>query len=1008
MSKLLISQYYNKVDQIIQYGGSRKETSIRVEFQNLLNNYCRSKDFLLIPELEYKTKKGKTVIPDGTIKDALRLDYGYWESKDQYDNLDLEIEKKLAKGYPDDNILFEDSQTVVLIQGGGEILRVSMRDAEALDNAINAFINYLRPEVQDFRDAISHFKEDLPTILKTLRSLIDQQSTTNKPFQQARDKFWQICQDSINPEISLENIREMMIQHILTEDIFINIFNESQFHRENNIACKLQAVIETFFTGATKRNTLSTIERYYAVIRRTAANIYNHHEKQKFLKAVYENFYKAYNPKAADRLGIVYTPNEIVRFMIESTDYLLHKHFGKILADKDVEILDPATGTGTFITELIEYLPKAQLPYKYEHEIHCNEVEILPYYIANLNIEFTYQQKMGNYAGFHNICFMDTLDHTVFADKQLNLLSMTVENTARIKRQNDRKISVIMGNPPYNAKQENFNQNNANRYYQEVDKRIKDTYIKYGKAQNKIVVYDMYTRFIRWASDRLSKDGIICFITNSSFIEAKAFDGLRKCFQDEFNYIYLLDLGGNVRTISGKDGIFICEKHTIFGTAAMTGIAILFLIKDNDAIGSKVFYSHPCHIHELRENKLNYIKSTAFKDIDFQHINPDKNNNWINQTDNDFDSLLPVVDKDVKAGKKQEAVFKLFFRGMETGRDEWVYDLSEKALSQKVKFLVSIYQVTLKDANYPNKNQIKWDRELTKYLDQKINKIFDDQQIVKNLYRPYSQRYFYFDKHLNRMPSYWFTTHNSNNLENKYIAIPGLASPKNFHLIATKTIIDLNCLPAGSQCLPLYSYDKEGNSIDNITNWGLTQFQTHYNDKTIKKIDIFHYTYAVLHNPIYRQKYEQNLKRDFPRIPFYDNFPQWVTWGKQLMELHINYETINPYPLTRVNSSETEITNPKPKLKADKIKNEIILDTVTSLTDIPKTAWEYRLGNRSALEWILDQYKEKKPKDETIAKQFNNYRFADYKEQVINLLMRVCTVSVETVKIIQAMETHQH
>ncbi|MGL5135391.1 MAG: N-6 DNA methylase, partial [Planktothrix sp.] len=420
MSKLLINQYYNTVEQIIQYGGSRKETSIRVAFQNLLNNYCRSKDFILIPELEYKTKKGKTVIPDGTIKDALRLDYGYWESKDQYDNLDLEIEKKLAKGYPDDNILFEDSQTAVLIQGGGEILRVSMRDAEALDTAINAFINYLRPEVRDFRDAISHFQEDLPTILTTLRSLIDQQSINNKPFQQARDKFLRVCQDSIHPEISLEDIREMMIQHILTEDIFINIFNESQFHRENNIASQLQAVIETFFTGATKRNTLSTIERYYAVIRRIAANIYNHHEKQKFLKAVYENFYKAYNPKAADKLGIVYTPNEIVRFMIESTDYLLHKHFGKILADKDVEILDPATGTGTFITELIEYLPKAQLPYKYEHEIHCNEVAILPYYIANLNIEFTYLQKMGNYGEFHNICLMDTLDHTVFADKQLD------------------------------------------------------------------------------------------------------------------------------------------------------------------------------------------------------------------------------------------------------------------------------------------------------------------------------------------------------------------------------------------------------------------------------------------------------------------------------------------------------------------------------------------------------------------------------------------------------------
>jgi predicted helicase len=451
-----------------------------------------------------------------------------------------------------------------------------MRDAEALDIAINAFINYLRPEVRDFRDAISHFQEDLPTILTTLRSLIDQQSISNQLFQQARDEFLRVCQESINPKISLENIREMMIQHILTEDIFINIFNESQFHRENNIACQLQAVIETFFTGATKRNTLSTIERYYAVIRRIAANIYNHHEKQKFLKAVYENFYIAYNPKAADKLGIVYTPNEIVRFMIESTDYLLHKHFGKILADKDVEILDPATGTGTFITELIEYLPKAQLPYKYEHEIYCNEVAILPYYIANLNIEFTYEQKMGNYGGFHNICLMDTLDHTVFADKQLDLFSMTVENTARIKRQNDRKISVIIGNPPYNAKQENFNQNNANRYYKSIDDSIKETYIKQGKSQNQIVVYDMYTRFIRWASNRLSKNGIISFITNSSFIDAKAFDGFRKVVGQEFSEIYVIDLGGNVRTNPKLSG----TVHNVFGI--QTGVAISFLVKKSE------------------------------------------------------------------------------------------------------------------------------------------------------------------------------------------------------------------------------------------------------------------------------------------------------------------------------------------------------------------------------------------------------------------------------------------
>ncbi|MDJ0673043.1 MAG: N-6 DNA methylase, partial [Microcystis sp. M53598_WE2] len=630
MSRLLISQYQAEVEKIVQYGGSRKETSIRVAFQNLLNDYCKARDFLLIPELDYRTKSGKVVYPDGTVKDALRLDWGYWESKDQYDNLDEEIEKKLAKGYPNDNILFEDSQTAVLIQGGEERLRVSMRDDEALDGIINAFINYVRPEVEDFREAIDSFKEDLPTILEALRGLIALQSETNRNFVTARDKFLEICRKSINPEISLEDVREMIIQHILTEDIFINIFNESQFHRENNIARELQGVIETFFTGNTKRNTLGTIERYYAVIRRTAANIYNHHEKQKFLKAIYENFYKAYNPKAADRLGIVYTPNEIVRFMIESVDYLVHKHFGKLLADPGVEILDPATGTGTFVTELIEYLPKDKLRYKYKHEMHCNEVAILPYYIANLNIEFTYKQKMGEYEEFEHICFVDTLDHAAFHLKQMDLFAMSVENTQRIQHQNDRNISVIIGNPPYNAKQQNANDNNANRKYPGIDKRIKDTYIKEGTAQNQIVVYDLYTRFIRWASDRLNKDGIIAFICNSSFLDARSFDGFRKCIEEEFTCAYFIDLGGNVRKISGKDGIFICEKHTIFGTAAMTGIAILFLVKDRIATGNKIFYANPFHVHELREVKLSYLQSNKFSNVCFEHIIPDKKHNWLN------------------------------------------------------------------------------------------------------------------------------------------------------------------------------------------------------------------------------------------------------------------------------------------------------------------------------------------------------------------------------------------
>ncbi|MEH1802307.1 MAG: type ISP restriction/modification enzyme [Nostoc sp.] len=731
MSKLLVSQYYTEVERIIQYGGSRKETSIRVAFQNLVNEYCKPREFRLIPELDYKTPSGKLVYPDGTVKDALRLDWGYWESKDQYDNLDDEISNKLKKGYPDSNILFEDSQTAVLIQSGQETMRVPMKDAAALDGIITYFINYVRPEVKDFREAIEIFKEDLPAVLNALRNLIDSQIETNVAFKIARAKFWSICKESINPEVTLLDIREMMIQHILTEDIFISIFNESQFHRENNIARELKGVIDTFFTGSTKKNTLGTIERYYGVIRRTAANIYNHHEKQKFLKVLYENFYKAHNPKAADRLGIVYTPNEIVRFMIESVDYLVHKNFGKLLADKDVEILDPATGTGTFITELIDYLPKNSLEYKYKHEIHCNEVAILPYYIANLNIEYTYKQKMGEYQEFENICFVDTLDHTSFAGKQLDLFAMSVENTERIKRQNESKISVIIGNPPYNAKQENFNDNNSNRYYGAIDKLIKNTYVKYSKAQNNIVVYDMYTRFMRWATDRLSQNGILAFITNSSFIDARTFDGLRKVVGDEFSDIYIVDLHGDVRKNPKLSG----TTHNVFGI--QTGVAIIFMIKRQVSNGT------PCKIFHTRrpdfdtaEEKLRFLTETKFTDIHFQHITPDKSHNWINQTDNNFDNLLPLVDKDVKAGKAQEAVFKLFSSGIKTQRDEWVYDLSEQNLAERMKFCIKVYQSHISGTTESNLN-IKWDRELTKYLDRSIIKFFERQNIKPSLYRPF-------------------------------------------------------------------------------------------------------------------------------------------------------------------------------------------------------------------------------------------------------------------------------
>ncbi len=430
MSLFSIKQYQNEVEKIIHFGGTKKETAIRNAFYNLLNEYAKAKGLMIVTEVTIKaTNSNKNVTPDGTLKDVLRQDWGYWESKDESDILDDEIQKKFDKGYPKENILFEDSQNAILIQNGVEVFRISMKNADDLHKLITTFINFERPEIKNFRTAIELFKQDIPKVTETLRTIIETAEKENTNYIKSSKVFLKLCHDSINPEVTKDDVREMIIQHILTEDVFNTIFDETQFHRENNIAHELEKVIHTFFTGSIRKTALGSIQHYYQAINAAAAGIADHHEKQKFLKIIYETFYKSYNPKAADRLGVVYTPNEIVQFMIKSTDYLLHKHFNKFLEDKGVEILDPATGTGTYICDIIDYIAKDKLEYKYKNELHSNEVAILPYYISNLNIEFTYTQKTGKYAEFENHCFVDTLDNLGFAftGKQIDMFTSISE-----------------------------------------------------------------------------------------------------------------------------------------------------------------------------------------------------------------------------------------------------------------------------------------------------------------------------------------------------------------------------------------------------------------------------------------------------------------------------------------------------------------------------------------------------------------------------------------------------
>ena len=1025
-----VERYHAELEEIIRIGGSDNELSIRPAFQNCLAAYCAAhrEGLRLLTEL-----RGPGGVPDGTVRDSLRMARGYWEAKDPHDDLDAEIQAKFSRGYPRDNILFEDSRTAVLIQNREEAMRVDMSDPGGLHRLIARFLDYELPEIGEFRQAQQQFKADLPDVLDNLRQAVAGAEADNAAYQSRAAGFLELCQQTISPAVAAADVREMLLQHILTQDIFLRVFAEDQFHRENNIARQLAALEQTFFTGDVRRQAVDRLRAYYGAIGRAADAIADYAEKQQFLKAIYEDFYKAYNPAAADRLGVVYTPNEVVDFIIRGADHLLQKHFGRTLADDNVQILDPATGTGTFVTGLIDYLPADRLEHKYTREIHANEVAILPYYIANLNIEYSYKERTGRYLEFPNLCFVDTLDNmdwqqagasggAVTRQAAFNLGGLSEENWIRVQEQNEKPISVIIGNPPYNDSQSNWNEFNPNRPYAEIDRRIRDTYVKEGTAQ-KTHQYDMYKRFLRWASDRLDDDGIIAFITNRAYLDSRQDDGFRKVATDEFTDIYVLDLGSDVRRNPKISG----TTHNVFGI--QTGVAIGFFVRDKSRQGD-------CNIHyarredaELAADKLAYLREADMQDIDFDRITPDEFNQWLNQSVNRyrFRQLMPIANRETKLAKTvsdEQAVFGLYSMGVVTNRDEWVYDFDADNLGRKVRSFINLYEESRAEYggqevdNNTLGTTIKWTRDLKRQLRLDTPNVFDRESIRRTLFRPFVSKALYFNQSLNEMqyqlPDVFPTGADG---ENKAICF--CVNGKDFYVLATDRVVDLH-FTGDTQCLPLYRYTAEGERVSNVTEWAVREFNEHcrevlgdyyresFGDAGVTAEDIFAYTYALLHDPVYRHDYEADLLREFPRLPFYKDFPDWVRMGRELLDLHLGFESVEPWPLERVDSytdgqEAQDGVSPRVALRADKGRGAIVLDAQTTLTGVPESAWRYRLGSRSAMEWVLDQYKERKPRDPTIAAKFNAYRFASHKEQVIDLLQRVCAVSVRTMDVVDDM-----
>ena len=1005
-----IEQYRADLSRLIEFGGSVNEQSIRAAFQICLSAYCadHKEQLELVPELPY----GAGVIPDGTVKDSLRMPRGYWEAKDTLDDLDTEIQIKLDRGYPRDNIIFENSETAVLIQNREVSMRVDMARSGDLHRLIRRFLDYELPEIGEFRTAQRQFKVDLPWVIGNLRESVEEAKSNSAAYQSAAAEFLDLCRESISPSVSEEDVREMLLQHILTKDIFLRVFREDQFHRENNVARQLDELERSFFTGDARRQAISRLQAYYGAIGRAADEIADYAEKQGFLKAVYEDFYTAYNPAAADRLGVVYTPNEIVDFIIRGVDYLLGKHFGRSLADENVQILDPATGTGTFVTSLIERLPADRLEYKYVHEIHANEVAILPYYIANLNIEYTYKEKTGRYLEFPNLCFVDTLDNMDWQENGttngvverqggFNLGGLSVDNLKRIQEQNEKTISVIMGNPPYNANQGNWNEFNPNREYPKVDRRIRETYIANSAAQ-KTKQYDMYKRFIRWASDRLAEDGIMAFVTNRGYLDKFQDDGFRKVSLEEFNDVYVVDLGGDVR---GNERV-----GNVFGI--MTGVAIGFFVRSSSSKDQGKVHYYAVSDEWAGTDKLLELQKLDVGEMDFAEIAPDRKGNWLNQINPEFERLLPIADRKTKLVKTdyERAVFGLYMMGVVTARDEWVYDFDPDNLGRKVRRFINSYEETRaihggRDVdNAILGTSIKWTRDLKRQIRLDVPIVFDRTSTRQALYRPFVIKSLYFNQNLNEMqyqiPRMFpgnYTDH-----DNEVICFQATSARRPFAVLATDRIPDLHVFFDGTQCLPLYRYTADGERVSNITEWGLRRVREHYGEEEIRAEDVFAYTYGVLHDPAYRQKYAVDLLQEFPRLPLYRDFESWTKMGRELLDLHIGFESVEPYPLEI--REKDGVVSSRARLRADVERGLIMLDDRTTLAGIPREAWEYRLGSRSALEWVLDQYKERKPRDPTIRERFDTYRFADYKERVVDLLGRVCAVSVRTTAAVGEME----
>ena len=565
-----LTKYYSAIKELRAAQAKPTEGNLRRAFGTLLTGLGRRRKLTLIDEYATQGQGRRHIRPDGALVDEWKRPFAFWEAKDSSDNLFAEIENKKAVGYPLDNIIFEDTVTAVLYQDGYEARRTYIREKKNFAALLTQYFNYKERARQNFNEAVQSYGEQIRDIAGQLKGKIDAAHSDNPDFQRQFDEFMALCRRSLNPNISIEAVDEMLIQHLMTERIIRRVFDADQFAQTNVIAAKIEEVIRALTSRYFNRaEFLGSLNQFHKAIEAAAEDL-DFSDKQTFINSVYERFFQGYSVKVADTHGIVYTPQEIVDFMCAAVEEALETEFGKKLGDEGVVIIDPATGTGNFVVNLLRRAYERNLRNFedfYRQRLFANEVMLMPYYIASLNIEREYYELTGRAAPFEGLCFVDTLD--LARERQLTFL--TEANTARVERQKKADINVIIGNPPYNVGQVNENDNNKNRKYDVIDRRIRETYAKDSKATNKNALSDVYVKFWRWATDRLGeRPGIVCYVSNNSFVDQYAFDGMRKHLMQDFDQIYHLDLHGNVRQNPKISG----TTHNVFGIQVGVGVTL--------------------------------------------------------------------------------------------------------------------------------------------------------------------------------------------------------------------------------------------------------------------------------------------------------------------------------------------------------------------------------------------------------------------------------------------------